>query len=67
MQGAMYNVALKLALIKKDMNQRDLARKAKIPEAYISLAMWNKYNLTPQKQTRIAEILDMRVDELFPE
>ena len=61
----LYNTALKMVLICAGMTQRDLAKRAGIPEAHLSMAMHGKYNLTPQKQDRIAEVLGLPVGKLF--
>jgi len=60
-----YNLKLKNRLITIGMTQRELATKAGIPEAHMSMAVRGKYILTEQKRDRIAEILCCAVSDLF--
>ena len=60
-----YNYRLKNRLISLNMPQRELAAKAGIPEAHMSMAIRGKYILTEQKRDRIAEILCCAVSDIF--
>lgn len=60
-----YNGKLKGRLISLGMSQREIAKKAGIPEAHMSMVMHGKFNLTPQKKDRLAEILGCAVTDIF--
>jgi len=59
------NIRLKTALFEADIKQNQLAEKAGIPENIISLVVNGRYNLTEAEQIKIAQVLEMKVQELF--
>ena len=59
------NVALKSALLQAGMTQRDLAKRAKVSEFYISMNIQGKYIFTDQDRMKIAAALSKDENELF--
>ena len=59
------NIALKSALFASDLTQRELARKTKIPESFISMAVNGKMNLTLEQFEKISNVLNRPVAELM--
>ncbi len=58
------NLKLKIALMQKNLTQRDLAKATRIPEASLSLAIRGRLILSDQQWQRIASTLDMPVSDL---
>lgn len=59
------NKALKVQIFGSGLTQKEVARLAEVPEMYISLAVQGKMLLNPERQSKIAEVLSCRVDEIF--
>lgn len=59
------NEQFHLAIIRAGLTQRVVAERAGVPEAYISLAIHKKYNLSDDQQGRIAEVLGVKKEEIF--
>ncbi len=61
----MRNVNLKAAIFKAGTTQRGLARKANIPESYLSLAVNGKFILNEDQKGRISTALGQAKEKLF--
>ena len=59
------NTKLKSALLEHGWTQRDLSKKAKIREEYISMCIHGKFNLSNMQQAKVASALNKKVEELF--
>ena len=59
------NTRLKSALLENGMTQRDLARKAKVSEFYISMNIQGRYLFTDNDRMKIALVLGRDETELF--
>lgn len=59
------NKALKVQIFGSGLTQKEVARLAGVPEMYISLVVQGKMLLNPERQSKIAEVLGCRVDEIF--
>jgi transcriptional regulator with XRE-family HTH domain len=59
------NKKIKIILFEANMTQRDLSRKTRIPENFISLIVNGKYNPTPEEKTVIAEALNISANKIF--
>jgi transcriptional regulator with XRE-family HTH domain len=60
-----YNRNLKIKILDVGISQRELAKKAGIPESHFSMALHGRYNLTVQQQDRVATILGCSTGEIF--
>ena len=56
---------LSAVLFDREMTQRQLARKAGLPESYISYYMRGKFVFDAVQKAKIAVVLDMKPDEIF--
>ena len=56
---------LSAVLFDKEMTQRQLAKKAGLPESYISYYMRDKFKFDAVQRAKIAVVLDMQPDEIF--
>jgi transcriptional regulator with XRE-family HTH domain len=61
------NAALKIALFKANMTQRELAKITRIPEASISLAINGRLIFTNEQIERTAKALKVKAEEIFYE
>lgn len=61
----MYNRDLKIKILDSGLSQREVAKRVGIPESHFSMALHGRYNLMPEQQEKIAEILGCGVDEIF--
>lgn len=61
----MKNLTLRMAIFMAGVTQRELARKAGIPEAHLSMAIHGKYNLDDLQKKKIANALDMPEKQVF--
>jgi len=59
------NTKLRTAIFKEGLTQRDLARKTKIHESFISMAIRGKYNLDVVQKAKIAKILNRPQEQIF--
>lgn len=60
-----YNRDLKIKVLDSGLSQREIAKRAGIPESHFSMVLHGRYNLTIEQQERIAEILGCGVNEIF--
>jgi transcriptional regulator with XRE-family HTH domain len=60
------NVQLKAAIFDSGLTQSQLAKRARVPEMYVSLAVNGKYNLNAAQRKKIARALGRQEAELFP-
>ena len=60
------NVQLKAAIFDSGLTQGQLAKQARVPEMYISLAVNGKYNLNAAQRRKIARALGRQETDLFP-
>ena len=58
---------LKVAIVERGMCQREVAEKANVHRSYINMAANNRLILTDDEKTRIANVLQMPVGEIFPQ
>jgi ribosome-binding protein aMBF1 (putative translation factor) len=61
------NLKLKTAIIKRDLTQREIARKVNIHESVLSHAISGRWNFTRVEQEKIAEALGVDSREIFQE
>ena len=61
------NAKLKTVILEKDFTQREVAKRARIPESVLSHHIHGRWNLSRVEQERIAEALGVRSREIFPE
>ncbi len=61
----MKNKKIKIALVERDLTQRELAKKARIPESILSFAINGKFNLDSNQKQRVAGLLGKPVNYLF--
>ncbi len=61
----MRNVKLKAAIFKTDKRQREIAKRAGIPESYLSMATNGRMNLSEDQQRKVAAVLGVKVKEIF--
>ncbi len=61
----MRNTKLKLAIFNSGARQADIAKKANLPESYISMAVRGRINLSKDEKQRVAAVLKTPVVELF--
>ena len=62
------NTKLKIAILQSDLRyQKAVAKKARIQETHLSLAINGRWNLTGVEKERIADVLQRPVKELFEE
>lgn len=59
------NSKLKIVLFEKEITQNELSEKTKIPISYISHAINGRFNLSQDQKEKIAEFLNMPVEDLF--
>ena len=59
------NARLKTALLEEGMTQRDLARRARVSEFYISMNINGRYILSEQDKIKICAALGRSEQELF--
>ena len=64
-QEGIMNLSLKMAILQSGITQRQLAKKTRIHESLISMAVNGKYNFDARQKTRIAKVLGKRETELF--
>lgn len=56
---------IKISMIHKGMNQKDLASKIKISESALSNFLNGKYSISPSKANLICVVLNKEFNELF--
>ena len=65
MAGRQVNTKLKGAILEAGLTQRELAKKARIPEFYISMAIHGKFIFDTLQMAKIASTLGKTEDDLF--
>lgn len=61
------NVALKYAIVLSGKYQDEVARDADVPSPLLSHAIYGRRTLTADQRARVAQALNRREAELFPE
>ena len=61
------NLKLATKIKEKDTTQRELSKKAGIPESYISYHLHGRWNFNRVEQEKIAEVLGVDSREIFAE
>ena len=56
------NMALKIEILRSGLTQRELARRAGIPESYISMASRGRLNLNRSQLKKIQTVLKKEAD-----
>ncbi len=59
------NVKLKIAIFENGLSQRELAKRTKIPESFISMSIHGKYNLDPVQRAKISKEIGKPESEIF--
>ncbi len=57
--------AFQVLLLQKGLSQRELARAAKIHEAYASMIIRETHSPGPRVAARICEVLEVAFDDIF--
>lgn len=60
------NVALKVAIVEREITQREAARRARIPEVRLSMFVRGLATPTDTEQAALARVLRRQSAELFP-
>ena len=58
---------LKVAIVEKGLNQRKVAERSNIHRCYVNMACNGRIILSDDEKTRIANVLQMPVGEIFPQ
>ena len=61
------NAQLKAAIFEAGLTQCKLSHLARVPRAYLSLALHGRLNLTAEEKARISKVLGTPEDRIFPE
>ena len=61
----MKRINLKIAMVEKNLTGRELARMLGVSESIVSLTVNGKYNLSPQQQEQVSDILEKPAKHLF--
>ena len=65
-QKTQTNIALKVAVIERRLTQREVARRADIPEVRLSLIVRGREEATDDERKALSKILRRGVSRLFP-
>ena len=60
------NLKLKMAIFQRGITQEKLAKQTGIPKAYISQVIHGRYIFDHEQQSKISEMLGVRIEEIFP-
>lgn len=60
------NHALKVAIVRSEISQREIARLTKIPETRLSHIVRGRSDATESERKALARVLQRSADELFP-
>jgi hypothetical protein len=60
------NIALKVAIVERDITQREVARRADIPEVRLSLFVRGHLQPTEDEEKALARVLRRQRSDLFP-
>lgn len=67
MQAAKPRLALRVAMVMSGKRQYEIARLTGLSESAISKILSNRRQATPKEMSKLAEVLGVRKEELFPE